>query len=249
MYQKIYTLKNIIGILLLVLFFSSCFSKKSISSFDFAKNNSNYKNEDTAKSYLIRPNDNIQITISNVDELTKNNINTVNGNGIYHVPQNGLIVFPQFGQLILKGKTSNQIKEELTNFFIQNKLAKEPIFNIRVTNFHVTVLGEINKPGILVIENERITLPEVLALSGDLTSFSNRKNILIIREINGEKKYLRFDMNDKKIMESDYYYLQNNDILYVEPNRTKAFTSSQSRTILGFVTGLISLYIIINSLR
>jgi polysaccharide export outer membrane protein len=113
----------------------------------------------------------------------------------------------------------------------------------------VTVLGEINKPGILVIENERITLPEVLALSGDLTSFSNRKNILIIREINGEKKYLRFDMNDKKIMESDYYYLHNNDILYVEPNRTKAFTSSQSRTILGFVTGLISLYIIINSLR
>jgi polysaccharide export outer membrane protein len=249
MYQKNYTLKNIIGLFLLVLFFSSCFSKKSISSFDFAKNNSNYKNDDTAKSYLIRPNDNIQITISNVDELTKNNINTVNGNGIYHVPQNGLIVFPQFGQLILKGKTSNQIKEELTNFFIQNKLAKEPIFNIRVTNFHVTVLGEINKPGILVIENERITLPEVLALSGDLTSFSNRKNILIIREINGEKKYLRFDMNDKKIMESDYYYLHNNDILYVEPNRTKAFTSSQSRTILGFVTGLISLYIIINSLR
>ena len=249
MYQKIYILKNIIGLLLLVLFFNSCFSKKSISSFDFAKNNSNYKNEDTAKSYLIRPNDIIQITISNVDELTKNNINTINSNGTYNVPANGTIIFPQLGPIQLIGKSTNDIKDELTNFYIQNKLGKEPIFNVKVTNFHVTVLGEINKPGILTIENERITLPEVLALAGDLTSFSNRKNILIIREINGEKKYLRFDMNDKKIMEPDYYYLQNNDILYVEPNRTKAFTSSQSRTILGFITGLISLFIIVNSLK
>lgn len=242
-------MKNLIKLFLLLLTLNSCVSKKSISSFDFAKNDLKFKSKDTINPYKIRANDNIQITISNVDESTKININTVNGNGIYNVPASGAIIFPQFGTIQLIGKSTHEIKEELTHFFIQNKLGIAPIFNVKVTNFHITVLGEINKPGVLVIENERITLPEVLALAGDLTSFSNRKNILIIRETNGEKKYLRFDMNSKIIMEPEFFYLQNNDILYVEPNNVKAFTASQSRTILGFITGIISLYLIVNGIR
>lgn len=232
-----------------ILLINSCITKKDISSFNFAENNSTFNIKDSIQPYHIKPKDKIQILISNVDEQTKNNINTINGNGIYTVTENGVMIFPQVGEIKVTDKTIIELNEELTKLYITLKLAKEPIFFMKFINFHITVLGEVNKPGIINLENNIISLPEALAIAGDLTNYSNRKNLLIIRENNGKREFLRFDINDKNVMNKEYYYLKNNDILYAEPNHVKAFASSQSRTILGFATGLITLYIILIGLK
>mgnify|MGYP000464709929 CR=1 FL=1 len=110
---------------------------------------------------------------------------------------------------------------------------------------HVTILGEVNKPGLVNLTDEQITLPELLGLSGDLTVYAKRKNILLIREQNGVRTYKRFSINDSVTFDPYYYNLRNRDIIYVEPNGIKAFNASQSRSILGFTTGVLTLIVLI----
>jgi polysaccharide export outer membrane protein len=114
-------------------------------------------------------------------------------------------------------------------------------------NFHVTILGKVNKPGLVNIPEEQITLPELLGLSGDLTVFAKRNNILLIREQNGLRTFKRFSLNDSVMFDPYYFNLQNRDIIYVEPNAIRAFNASQSRSILGFVTGILTLTVLILS--
>ncbi|WP_395059683.1 polysaccharide biosynthesis/export family protein [Flavobacterium sp.] len=143
---------------------------------------------------------------------------------LYLVDANGLIQFPVLGEI----KTGGQTKSEVIDV-IKNKLKKyinDAIVNMRIVNFKVTVQGEVVKPGSFTIASERITLPEALSLAGDLTIYGKRDNIVLVREVNNKKTFNRIDITKADFINSPYYYLSQNDLLYVEPNKAKSRTST-----------------------
>jgi len=143
----------------------------------------------------------------------------------YLVDTEGNIEFPVVGKIKLGG-----LKKSEAIVLIQKNLGeylKNPIVNIKITNYTVSVLGEVNKPGAFKIDNERITFLGALALAGDLTIYGKRKNVLIFRENdNGEKTVAKIDLTTDELFNTPYYYLQQNDIIYIEPNKTKAKQSN-----------------------
>ncbi len=162
------------------------------------------------------------------------------------VNTDGTIELPKIGKVAARGKT----KEELRNTLIEalQPYLKEPVVTIRFMNYRVTVLGEVNRPGMLPILNERVSVLEALGLAGDLTMYGSRNNILLIHESNGVKVTKRLTLNDYSIFSSPYYYLQSNDVLYVEPNKAKAYISSPVAVLLpAFTTSISLLVLVLNS--
>lgn len=161
----------------------------------------------------------------------------------YLIDNNGFIEFPVLGQLKLGGMTR---ADALT--FIKEKLKpyiNEPIVNLRILNFKVTVQGEVANPGIFSINTERITLPEALSMAGDLTINGKRENVLIIREIDGKKSYHFVDLTKADFINSPFYYLSQNDVIYVEPNQTKINSSVVGANISIILTSVSLLITII----
>src|SRR5258708_5734920 len=105
---------------------------------------------------------------------------------------------------------------------------KEPIVTVSITNFKISVLGDVGHNGVFNVDGDHISIPEALTLAGDLTISGKRENILLIREINGERKYVNIDISSSKIFDSPYYYLKNNDILYVEVGKAKYASLNQN---------------------
>jgi len=176
--------------------------------------------------------------------------------GMSQMPQNttlgilvnsdGTIDIPKLGKVKATGTTKNQLRVLLTDALLP--YLKDPVVTIRFMNYRVTVLGEVNRPGTLPILNERVSVLEALGLAGDLTMYGNRNNILLIHENNGIKETKRLSINDYSIFSSPYYYLQSNDVLYVEPNKAKAYISSPAAVLLpAFTTSISLLVLVINS--
>lgn len=228
-----------------IIFLSSCFSNKEIASFQHLQNNSESKIRNTSDSNFIESSDILQIQLGNLDDQTQVQINSLNVNGTYKIDNQGMIDFPFIGKIKAIGISKENLKFKIEDLLIEKKIAKNPLATVKITNFHVTILGEVSKPGLVNISDEQITLPELLGLAGDLTVFAKRKNILLIREQNGIRTFRRFSLNDSITFEPYFYNLKNRDIIYIEPNGIKAFNASQSRSILGFTTGVLTLVILI----
>lgn len=146
----------------------------------------------------------------------------------YLVDNEGYIDFPILGKLQVKGMTKGEL-EEMIKERIKSNFTTDPIVTVRMANFKVTVLGEVSAPGVHTITNEKVNIFEALAMSGDLTVFGQRDNVKLIREgADGTKRIVPLDLNDANIIYSPYYYMQQNDILYVEPNKAKARNSDVS---------------------
>ena len=141
----------------------------------------------------------------------------------YLIDNKGFIEFPVLGSIQLGGLTRSEaidlLKTKLKAYI------NEPIVNMRILNYKVTVQGEVLRPGTFTTTTERITLPEALSMAGDLTIYAKRDNILIIREINGKKESHFVDITKSDFINSPYYYLSQNDVVYVEPNKTKMNSS------------------------
>ncbi len=142
----------------------------------------------------------------------------------YLVDANGNIDFPVLGTIKVAGlsriQATSLVKDRLKEYI------KNPIVNIRTINFKVTVLGEVSNPGSYTIPNERITVIEALGLAGDLTIQATRKNVLVIRESKGKKTYHRVDLTSEAVFNSPVYYLSQNDVIYVEPNKSRVKSST-----------------------
>ena len=124
----------------------------------------------------------------------------------------------------------------------------KPIVNIRLTNFKITVLGEVKTPGTYPVANERISIIEAIGLAGDLTIQGKRTTVMLVREVQGERKFVTIDLTNKQLFNSPYYYLAQNDVIYVEPNKTKINSSavgSNAGLILSSISTLISLIAIL----
>lgn len=137
----------------------------------------------------------------------------------YLIDNKGFIQFPVIGSLKLGGLTREEAISLLDSSL--KKYVKDPIVNLRILNYKVTVQGEVMRPGSFNIATERITLPEAITMAGDMTIYGKRDNVLVIREIEGEKTYNFVDMTKSDFMNSDFYYLSQNDLVVVEPNKTR----------------------------
>lgn len=146
----------------------------------------------------------------------------------YTVDSNGFINFPVLGKIQLSGKT----KQEAVTL-LENKISEQvndPIVNIQIINFKVTVLGEVTKPGSYPVNSDRVTVLDALGLASDMTIHGDRTNVKIIRDNAGKQEVVVFDLTKSDFFTSPYYYLQQNDIVYVEPNDKQKKQSRYSQT-------------------
>lgn len=150
----------------------------------------------------------------------------------YRVDSEGNINFPVLGKISIAG-----LNREQATTMLQEKLEdyiKNPIVDIETVNYRITVLGEVNRPGTYNATNEKITLLEALSLAGDLTIYGERENVLVIQDYDGKKTYTRVNLKSNELFDSPVYYLSQNDVVYVEPNKTRAKNSA-----IGAQTGVI----------
>ncbi|MCC8146184.1 MAG: polysaccharide biosynthesis/export family protein [Bacteroidales bacterium] len=250
--NKLNSLSGIFMIFLIVCL-ASCRSGKDVEYFQGTENIPDLAFQHDMANYEIKimPNDNLLITVStvnpqasepfNVINLSRNYSSTLEWQG-YLVDENGDINFPVIGKIHIGGLT----KAQAINL-IQNKVSEyveDPVVNIRFMNYKVAVLGEVNRPGTYFIDSERISIPDALAKAGDMTIYGKREDVLICRVENGEKKFYNVDMTSPSVFFSEAYYLQQNDIIYVKPNRSKSMSSSYNPmigTILSISTLLVSI--------
>lgn len=162
----------------------------------------------------------------------------------YLVNQDGKIRFPILGDIKVTGMNKTQLTDYLTTQLNEKKLLVQPIVTIRQLNYRVSVLGEVAKPGVFSVPNEKLNLLEALSFAGDITYYGKKDNVLLIRENDkGEKTIKRLDLTDSNILTSPYFYLQSNDILYVEPaaNRLSREKAAQTLPIIFSILSVIVL--------
>lgn len=236
---------------------SSCVNPKSIVYFqgDTLKHSSQIVNQKYIPT--IQTNDLLSIVvgslnaeanemfnIANTSSVVSTNYSTTTGGGAklqplgYLVNTNGSIDMPMIGTVTLAGLTTSAaadtIRLKLLNYL------KEPSVVVRTVNFKATVLGEVSRPAIYVIPDEKITLPEVLSLAGDLTIFGRRDNVMIIREENGSRQYARLDLTSREIFDSPYYYIHKNDVIYVEPVKTRLAATDRRQQLVPVITSIVA---------
>lgn len=156
----------------------------------------------------------------------------------YLVNENGVIDFPILQSVAIGGLTKSEAKNKLTELLKQ--YLSEPIVNIRYLNYRITVIGEVNNPSSFLVPSERISVLEALGLAGDLTVYGKRDNVLLIKEEDGVRKSIRMNLNDNAVLNSPYFYLEPNDIVYVEPVKSKKAQASLTRSNITLVLAIIS---------
>ena len=213
----------------------------------------------------IQPDDILQITIQSIDPELNNIMGsnqsselmrTTNSAAVPTVPtdnipgfrvdKDGYIELPMAGKLKVDGLTTTEVKE-----LVKSKTTpyyRNPVVNVRLANFRVTVLGEVLRPGTYTVSNENITLLDAIGMAGDLTIYGKRENVLLIRKDKGQLTYLRFDLNSSNTFRSPYFVLRQGDVIYVEPNKSKVASTdvAKLRSYSLIATG-ISLLIVILS--
>ena len=181
---------------------------------------------------VVQPGDRLLITVSALDPASiapYNRINVNNGIGGsegYLVEVDGTIKFQQLGKLSVGGLRRSQIVDTVTR--IISKFVNNPVVSVQFINFRVTVMGEVNRPTVLNIVEGRVNLLEVIGLTGDITPFGRRDNIMVIREKNGKREFGQINLLSMNSFNSPYFNMQQNDIVYVEPTKAKAISNDQA---------------------
>jgi polysaccharide biosynthesis/export protein len=259
MTQKISSLFLFYICLALVSMLVSCATRNKVIYF---YNTPNINSKDSSISYtpILKADDLLGINVSSIDvEAAKpfnlsvvsystngqvTGVPTVQG---FLINSDGTIDFPVIGKIKLAGlsrtEATDLLKDKLKDYITN------PIVNIKILNFKVTVIGEVRSPGTYTIPNERITILEAIGLAGDLNITGVRKNVLVIREINGKKTGFRVDLTSDNVINSPVYYLNQNDVIYIEPNKAKVNSANSSANIsivLSSISVLISsIYLIL----
>ena len=219
-------------ILVFILSISSCASRKELIYFQGDQQSTTKYEEFIPK---IQSSDMLAISVSAADikatePFNQQSVYQVNS-GMqnnpyaknYTVDENGYINYPLIGNVKVGGLTRTEAENELKSKI--SKYIVNPGVNINFTNFRISVLGEVAKPGNFTIPNERVSILDALGMAGDLTINGVRNNIMVIREQNGQKQTYNVDLTSKEILNSPVYYLAQNDVIYVEPNNAKISSS------------------------
>ncbi|HEA30866.1 MAG TPA: polysaccharide export protein [Leeuwenhoekiella sp.] len=172
--------------------------------------------------------------------------NTQSRPGTYLVDREGNIEFPVLGTLHIGGLTRIGAKKMLSKEL--KTYIKNPIVSLRITNFQITVLGEVVRPGVYLVPNERVTVVDALGLAGDMTITGKRKNILVRRDMGKSIKEFRLDITSPQISSSPGYFLEQNDVVYVEPNETRVKSSEGRTNILGIVLSVVGVLLTLTNI-
>ena len=263
-------LRNILWCCAVLLMCTSCGSTKEVPTLAYFQNlkDSVGKLPDNVSNYKIKiqPDDELIITItSTLPEATamynlplgnpslKGNINATQSPRIqtHIVDRNGMIQLPVLGEIQAAGLSTKELEAVIKNRVSEQ--VKDPFVRVEMINFTVNVMGEVKAPQRMVVGKERFSVLDALAAAGDLTEYGKRDNVLVIRTENGKSTYHRLNLTDGSIYASPYFYLQQNDVVYVEPNDIKidnskynqfsAFKLSQLSTIVSLASVVASLVI------
>ena len=229
----------------------SCATKKEIVYFQDSEE-LNLKVINQTFEPVIETNDILHIMISSIDDevvkpfrrsiQNENNFSNSNsGLQGYLVNTKGNIKFPILGTFSVAGKTRGQVEEDLKARL--SEYITDVVVDVRIMNFKVTVLGEVNNPGVFTISDERVTLPEAIGLAGDFSEDGMRENVTIIREENGIRRVAKIDFTKTDLFSSPFYFLKQNDIVYVEPSNKGVKKSG----FIPDIPALLSLFTIILS--
>ncbi len=197
----------------------------------------------------IQKNDQLSVTVggSNPADLIALNSGAVvsageQANG-YLVEADGTIKLPFIGKIKAEGLTRLQLEDTLTRFF--SDYTKNPTVNVRFLNYRFSVMGEVNNKGRFPMTNERMTILEAISIAGDLTELGRRENILVVREENGVRNFARVNLLSKDLFNSPYFYLKTNDLVYVEPVKSKFITRTGLPQYLGLASIVVTLLLTI----
>jgi polysaccharide export outer membrane protein len=220
----------------------SCNSAKKVTYFKDIPDSSKIDKKVTMAPFIeptIQPNDNLFISVETIDQRNVAVSNTREGSSKdaafgYTVDQKGYIEVPLVGHVALAGLTTTQAKETIR--VNASKYFVDPIVNVRFLNSFVHVGGDVARPGKFPITDEKISILDAVSMAGDLTMTARRDNILLVREENGVKKFIRFNFNSSEIFQSPYFYLRNGDYIYVEPIKAKSRVATSDTSKDRFIT-------------
>jgi len=248
-------------ILASVLFLCSCDSYKDVPYFqDLDRNSVIQENIKNFSTYTIQPSDILGIYISDAKnkeaaEAFVPSMNRLNGNMMdastnnpiigYLVDEKGNISMPLLGILKVQGYTIAEVRDQLLKLLPQ--YLASPIVNVRITNFKISVMGDVLRPDTYSFQTDQVTLAQALTAAGDLNITAKRTNVLLIREVDGKRQFIPIDLTSKKIFESPYFYLKNNDVIYVDPDRTKFANVDRGYRNVSIIIGVASVLAVIAS--
>jgi len=166
----------------------------------------------------------------------------------YLVDDAGYVTLPLVGRVLVDGLSIKDASALLTKKV--GEFLRDPVVTIRQLNHRITVLGEVNRPGVFNLPNNETTLPELMGMAGDLTIFGRRDNVMLMRMTNGKREVIRLDLTDRRVLNSPYFYVQNNDMLYVEARKGRLTASDRTVQLLPVYVGVASaLLFLVNILR
>lgn len=245
--------KYFFQLILVVILFSSCGSYKDIPYYqDLDRINPSQEAVTNYEPMVVHPADVIGINVSSrtpessaiFNYGAKDPQSSFNG---YMVDENGVIQVPLIGALKVAGLTTAQVQEKLNKLLLT--YFKDPVSNVRILNFKIAVYGDVLKPDVYTIKDEKITITQALTLAGDLNITAMRKNVVLVREEAGKRNFIPIDLTSKKIFSSPYYYLKNNDEIYVQPDKTKYSTVDRGyKTATLILSGLSIIAIVLSNL-
>jgi polysaccharide biosynthesis/export protein len=202
---------------------------------------------------LIQPHDVLSITVSSMHPesnlLFNSGVLQVAGtsssgaaparlNDGYQVGTEGTINFPVLGKVVLAGLSREEAADKLGTQI--SRYVKDPVVNVRFQNFRITVIGEVTNPATFTVPTERVNVLEAIGMAGDLTPFGKRENVLLIREKDGERSTTRLNLNNQDLLTSPFFYLRQNDVLYVEPVKARGLQANSTRANLTFGLSMLS---------
>ncbi|MBC5993347.1 polysaccharide biosynthesis/export family protein [Pontibacter cellulosilyticus] len=253
---------RLVAFIVSLLFFASCSAPRNLAYFDNLREETvvteKIANEAEAK---IQPGDLLSINVTSLSPESNILFNkgalptasNANVNGVtyvqetegYLVDKSGFVVLPILGKVKLENFTREEAETQLTASL--QKYLKEPVVNVRFRNFKVTVIGEVNRPSTFQVADGNVNILEALGMAGDMTAFGKRENVLVIRETKDERSMVRLNLNDKNILKSPFFNLQQNDIVYVEPDKAKEVQASANPRNISIIVGAMSVLTIILS--
>lgn len=255
-----------LAVLFVFVGFTSCTSSKRVVYFNNLKDTSagSLRKAQVNFEAPIQKNDQLSIMVGGTNPDDLGIINSAGGGGSssmssssstqsaggsqgsstgYLVEADGTIKMPFIGKVQVEGLTRLQLEAKLTEMF--QAYTKNPVVNVRFLNYMFSVMGEVNARGRFSMTNERTTILEALSMAGDVTEFGKRENVLIVREENGERQFARVNLLSKDLFNSPYFYLKTNDLVYVEPLKSRFISRSGLPQYIAIAAGGLSLLITI----
>jgi polysaccharide export outer membrane protein len=245
-------------LLLMLSLLAGCVNTRKATYFNSLQDNSEFP-EAVAPEHIIQANDILAITVSsqnpeaarifNLPGRTDVRTTTPAGTQLelsgYLVSKTGLIHFLMLGDIRAQGLTTGQLQTTIRTTIVDRKLLVDPVVDVRVLNYKVTVLGEVATPTVISVPSEKISLLEALGLAGDITLYGKRHNVLVIRQVDGKRVTHRVNLNSAELFTSPYYYLQANDVVYVEPNKARVTSASRLNQYLPAIVSSFSVLILV----